>query len=68
MKYCVRFRDKETLKESPSVRREWIEIDQSIASPDFPSSPSVRREWIEINFIGVPYGNGLVSLRPEGVD
>ena len=33
---------------SPSVWREWIEIDQELSELDKHMSPSVWREWIEI--------------------
>ena len=38
-----------TTPESPSMRREWIEM-QDAAIPQVPErpSPSMRREWIEI--------------------
>ena len=53
---------------SPSVKREWIEI-QWFANPSAPIvSPSVKREWIEIPIVG---SGGLplkVSLCKEGVD
>ena len=40
---------------SPSMRREWIEMNQRIQC-DFPDkSPSMRREWIEIiHFMQTP--------------
>ena len=35
--------------ESPSMRREWIEMNDEIAVLRLPQvSPSMRREWIEI--------------------
>ena len=41
---------------SPSTRREWIEIAQSIHQNGTKRSPSTRREWIEI------------GIAPETVD
>ena len=33
---------------SPSIRREWIEINDYSANQAGGGSPSIRREWIEI--------------------
>ena len=38
----------ECAQESPSMRREWIEILLLIIEPVLLQSPSMRREWIEI--------------------
>ena len=35
--------------ESPSMRREWIEIFSEIPKSKSAMSPSMRREWIEIS-------------------
>ena len=36
--------------QSPSMRREWIEIPERVSINDIKASPSMRREWIEMNF------------------
>ena len=53
---------------SPSMRREWIEIQdtQSLSYDD--RSPSMRREWIEIPVRQAPGETVPVSLHAEGVD
>ena len=55
--------------ESPSMRREWIEIFTEF----FPKrrkclSPSMRREWIEITYEIDNDLKAVVSLHAEGVD
>ena len=54
--------------QSPSARREWIEILSSHIGRVVLPSPSARREWIEILswFSLLPLDG--VSLREEGVD
>ena len=58
-----------TIKKSPSMRREWIEMlhgNQSLTHSR--RSPSMRREWIEMR---LGKRNALpvrVSLHAEGVD
>ena len=42
--------------ESPSTRREWIEINTPIHTSAYTQSPSTRREWIEI-----AHGTGLLD-------
>ena len=39
----------ERKEESPSMRREWIEIPSTSGSPATDVSPSMRREWIEMH-------------------
>ena len=58
----------ETLQ-SPSMRREWIEIPkQTAAIYAGVASPSMRREWIEIAVAVVIESAENVSLHAEGVD
>ena len=39
-------------RRSPSMRREWIEMDVlMLVKPSIRMSPSMRREWIEIHHI-----------------
>ena len=38
---------------SPSMRREWIEIESSSAERVRKLSPSMRREWIEIRLLRI---------------
>ena len=53
---------------SPSMRREWIEI-QNIKETHYKeTSPSMRREWIEIQNIKETHYKETVSLHAEGVD
>ena len=54
--------------ESPSIRREWIEISMPPAPKSPQTSPSIRREWIEISFTGNVFPEKTVSLHTEGVD
>ena len=53
---------------SPSVWREWIEIQIHKKSPLGHKSPSVWREWIEIPVSYRYVRVDGVSLRVEGVD
>ena len=53
---------------SPSMRREWIEIDERNISGGKYKSPSMRREWIEMITNGMAGHALLVSLHAEGVD
>ena len=56
------------VKRSPSMRREWIEIQFSFFVSSNSMSPSMRREWIEMSsrlYTALSY---LVSLHAEGVD
>ena len=54
---------------SPSMRREWIEIDQGrMAIHRIGESPSMRREWIEISCSFWRASRAAVSLHAEGVD
>ena len=59
-----------TRQRSPSIRREWIEIEiRTVEKNGEPWSPSIRREWIEIFFHAPKAYKGLnVSLHTEGVD
>ena len=55
-----------TIKKSPSMRREWIEMlhgNQSLTHSR--RSPSMRREWIEICPKGEKHGD-IQSLPPCG--
>ena len=55
--------------ESPSMRREWIEMQRHLKSRFADStSPSMRREWIEIFRSDISTLNFVVSLHAEGVD
>ena len=55
--------------QSPSTRREWIEIVIDSSSLTINASPSTRREWIEIaDGTGLLDGVAQVSLHTEGVD
>ena len=47
MKYLLRLRHTEP-DQSPSMRREWIEIEIRTVEKNGEPSPSMRREWIEI--------------------
>ena len=53
---------------SPSMRREWIEIQFCRKIVKYYQSPSMRREWIEIQHQLVNYNENAVSLHAEGVD
>ena len=53
---------------SPSVWREWIEMENTITMSPSDSSPSVWREWIEIEKLRERCKRYAVSLRVEGVD
>ena len=58
-----------TIKKSPSMRREWIEMlhgNQSLTHSR--RSPSMRREWIEIQCFQCCIPACQVSLHAEGVD
>ena len=56
-------------KQSPSMRREWIEIFDSVSTLHlFSQSPSMRREWIEISRFCENEALTNVSLHAEGVD
>ena len=54
--------------ESPSIRREWIEINYAGKLSLTAASPSIRREWIEM--VSPPRISiaAAVSLHTEGVD
>ena len=55
--------------QSPSMRREWIEIAVRISADTNNTSPSMRREWIEIGSVDAYVKSLLtVSLHAEGVD
>ena len=57
-----------SLSASPSMRREWIEM-QTVQTPQNPAgSPSMRREWIEILSEQYKKTSYPVSLHAEGVD
>ena len=49
MKY-QKILDYRNLHWSPSMRREWIEMQCEFSVNNNCKSPSMRREWIEINF------------------
>ena len=53
---------------SPSMRREWIEIDWRMVLPEETGSPSMRREWIEMQVVKSSWLSRIVSLHAEGVD
>ena len=53
---------------SPSVWREWIEIQDAVGTGGRAVSPSVWREWIEMTAATGQAGMCPVSLRVEGVD
>ena len=50
---------------SPSMRREWIEMENRFGVSCVRMSPSMRREWIEIKF-GNQDRNTWISLPPCG--
>ena len=54
--------------QSPSTRREWIEIVFGAPLFYYSMSPSTRREWIEIKLNKEFYAYYDVSLHTEGVD
>ena len=54
--------------ESPSTRREWIEIPRCVVLHRGDRSPSTRREWIEMPCHFLPSIILVVSLHTEGVD
>ena len=54
--------------QSPSMRREWIEILFHILRCYAAKSPSMRREWIEMIRCASPVEIHSVSLHAEGVD
>ena len=54
--------------QSPSMRREWIEILCLLNRLIHPESPSMRREWIEIAIMPIVLLAEMVSLHAEGVD
>ena len=53
---------------SPSMRREWIEMNEDLITYIVDWSPSMRREWIEIAAIVGNHFLVKVSLHAEGVD
>ena len=53
---------------SPSMRREWIEIEKCARAYEKAESPSMRREWIEITTKLLAKEKSAVSLHAEGVD
>ena len=67
LKYPKRSRNDATGR-SPSMRREWIEIQRTLYHTATVWSPSMRREWIEINFSIFETKYIIVSLHAEGVD
>ena len=54
--------------QSPSTRREWIEITTFERASGDSWSPSTRREWIEISGKYASEKFETVSLHTEGVD
>ena len=54
--------------ESPSMRREWIEMTKVRALYCQMVSPSMRREWIEMAKLEEKSQADFVSLHAEGVD
>ena len=61
-------RGMDKLAESPSMRREWIEIIFQRQEQEIIMSPSMRREWIEIVRLDNKNMPIPVSLHAEGVD
>ena len=60
--------DSHRCSQSPSMRREWIEI-VGLQSLFFRhGSPSMRREWIEMKKSRRQLAKTQVSLHAEGVD
>ena len=57
-----------SLEPSPSMRREWIEIQRTLYHTATVWSPSMRREWIEIADFAKDAFENMVSLHAEGVD
>ena len=63
--YICNFRN----PKSPSIRREWIEMDGWQDLVGDPLSPSIRREWIEISSSGVWFGMRMSpSIRREWIE
>ena len=57
------------LSESPSMRREWIEIASCYRMQLLRLSPSMRREWIEIfSILMVTYKIPSPSMRREWIE
>ena len=54
--------------QSPSMRREWIEIAHTKITKPEKESPSMRREWIEMYAQLIAEIDKKVSLHAEGVD
>ena len=67
---CVQFALEEGIEESPSMRREWIEISiQPITVPPFLASPSMRREWIEMkSSTSIRIASSSPSMRREWIE
>ena len=55
---------------SPSMRREWIEMNsQKYRRDDMKTSPSMRREWIEMNEDLITYiVDWSPSMRREWIE
>ena len=55
--------------QSPSMRREWIEIVQCVHMQPVYGSPSMRREWIEIAMLAdETYTAESPSMRREWIE
>ena len=67
LKYPKRSRNDATGR-SPSMRREWIEIQRTLYHTATVWSPSMRRGWIEIADFAKDAFENMVSLHAEGVD
>ena len=50
------------------MRREWIEMKETVCRAVTEESPSMRREWIEIYNLAALSSVPVVSLHAEGVD
>ena len=65
---CLGAVDLSETTESPSMRREWIEMPLGEKFGEKIGSPSMRREWIEMTESSFPAPAQVVSLHAEGVD
>ena len=68
MKYLLRLRHTEP-DQSPSMRREWIEMECTCLATVLEPSPSMRREWIEIQrSLKAPKTIASPSMRREWIE
>ena len=60
--------DYKEIKESPSARKVWIEMEMVLKKDYHEVSPSARKVWIEIGKTGTQRKRPAVTFREEGVD